>query len=146
MRTFPLLPILIAGAALAAPAAVLGFANPPPGKSGPPVVPYACDSGREASAVYESGSDYRHAKARITLDGRTLELRAAPTLYGVRYRGAAEEGGPALAWTLRGEQAWLTESPDEDGYAGEERELARCVRVRGAVPYAAAADGHDDDH
>ena len=80
----------------------------------------------------------------MTLDGHAYELEAAPTLYGVRYRGPGEGEGPPLAWTLRGEEAWLTEAPAEDSYAGEERTLARCVRVRGA--YAAFESGHGTDH
>jgi hypothetical protein len=141
MRT---LPACFAGALLAIPAAVLGYANPPPGKSGPPVVPYLCDDGHEATAIYESGNNFQHATAKVSYEGRTIELRAAPTLYGVRYRGEAESG--PLAWTLRGEEAWLTESPDEDSYAGEEQAIARCVRVRGVMPYAAADGSHGDDH
>lgn len=128
-------------ALLSIPAIAFGFSGPTAVKSGPPVVSYQCDGGRAASVVYESGSDYLHAKANVTLGGRTLELRSAPTLYGVRYRERRD--GPALAWTIRGEQAWLTESPDPDSYAGEEHRLASCVRVRGAV---VAADSHGDDH
>jgi hypothetical protein len=140
-----ILPACFAGALLAIPAALLGYATPPPGKSGPPVVPYLCHGGHEAVAIYESGSDFQHATAKITYEGRTIELRAAPTLYGVRYRGEGESGS-ALAWTLRGEEAWLTESPDEDSYAGDEPAIARCVRVRGVMPYAAAYGSHGDDH
>ena len=129
---------------LAAPALVFASSTPPPGKAGPAIVPYLCDGGRAASVVYESGSDYRHARALVTLDGRTLELRSAPTLYGVRYRAeAGEEGAAPLAWSLRGEEAWLTEAPDDDSYARQERALARCIRVRGI---AAAEPAHGDDH
>lgn len=130
-----------AASALIAPAIALAFSGPTAVKSGPPVIPYLCDGGRPASVVYESGSDYRHARALVTLDGRTLELGAAPTLYGVRYRSEGE--APALAWTLRGEQAWLTEAPDEESYAGEEHAVARCVRLRAAT---VAAEAHGDDH
>lgn len=125
----------------AIPAIAFAFSGPTAVKSGPPVVPYLCDGGRPASVVYESGSDYRHARARVTLDGRTLELRSAPTLYGARYRGDSE--GSAVAWTLRGEQAWLTKAPDEDSYTREEDALARCVRLRGS---SVASQGAGDDH
>lgn len=129
---------------LAAPALLFAASTPPPGKAGPAIVPYLCDGGRAASVVYESGSDYQHARALVTLDGRTLELRSAPTLYGVRYRAeTAEEGTAPLAWSLHGEEARLTEAPDADSYAREERELARCIRVRGM---AAAQPAHGDDH
>ncbi len=139
----------VAAALLATPTLVSSFSTPPPGKAAPPVVPYLCSDGRPASVIYESGSNYRHAKARLTYDGRTIELRSAPTLSGVRYRSEADgEHGPALAWSLRGEEAWLTESPDEESYTRQERELARCVRVRAAVTTGAAHsdEGHSDDH
>ena len=126
--------ICLAAALLAIPAALAGSSNPAPGKAEPAIVPYSCDGGRAASVVYQSGSDYLHARALITFDGRTVPMRSAPTLYGVRYRGEAAPDGRnvPLAWSLRGEEARLTESPDEQGYAAGERELARCVRRRGA--------------
>lgn len=134
------LAILGAAAALAAVPA-LAFASGGGGrvKSGPAVIPYLCDGGRAASVVYENG-DFRHGKATVTFDGQTLELGAAPTLYGLRYRGQGG-GAPVVAWTLRGEEGWLTESPSDDGYTREERPLARCIRVRGGAPSA-----HGDDH
>ena len=58
-----ILPACFAGALLAIPAVLLGYATPPPGKSGPPVVPYLCEGGHEATAIYESGSDFQHATA-----------------------------------------------------------------------------------
>ncbi len=115
-----------------------GFTTPP---SGPAVVPYECGEGRPALVLYESGNDFLHAKARVTYDGRTTEMSAAPTLYGVRYRSETNEGAP-LAWTLRGEQALLTESPDEESYTREERLIARCTRVRSG----GEAAGHSEDH
>src|SRR5262245_43974848 len=84
-------------------AALLLAGSNSPASNGPAPVPYACGDGRAASVVYESGNDYIHAKALVTLDGRTVELEAAPTLYGVRYRGHEGAGTP-LAWTLRGEE------------------------------------------
>jgi hypothetical protein len=137
----------IALALLGIPTIVVGYSTPPPGKAAPPVVSYQCNDGRAASVIYESGNDYVHAKARVTYDGRTFELEAAPTLYGVRYRGESAEEGMPLAWTLRGEQAWLTESPDADGYTRQERERARCVRLRGGSAEAVGAgDGHGEGH
>lgn len=141
MRSAP----VFAATLLALPAIAWGFATPTAVKSGPATIPYLCGDGRAATVVYENGSDYRHARARLTYEGRTVELRSAPTLLGLRYRGDGDGGAPAWAWTLRGEQARLTESPDEESYAGEERELDRCVRVRGAVAVA-THDGHGDDH
>ena len=130
-----------AAALLAAPAILPGSSTPAPGAAAPAVVPYLCDGGRTASVIYQSGSDYRHARALVTIDGRTLAMRAAPALYGVRYRGEAGADIP-LAWSLRGEAARLSESPDEESYAGEERDLVRCVRLRGGVPDEAHQAGH----
>ena len=143
--------ICITAALLAAPAALVAYSTPPAGKAGPAVVPYLCSDGHQAVAIYETGSGSRHARARLTYEGRTLEMEAAPTLYGGRYRSAAGSGeGAPLAWSLRGEEAWLTESPDADGYTREERALARCIRLRGALPADEESrehgEGHDGDH
>ena len=134
--------IWIAAALLAAPSIAFGFNTPPAGKAAPAVVPYLCSDGHTANVIYESGNDFVHASARLDYDGRTVELRAAPTLYGVRYRTAeATEGGAPLAWSLRGEQAVLSEAPEADSYTRAEHELARCIRVRGA---AAPVEGHSE--
>jgi hypothetical protein len=133
----------LAGAAVALlslPAAVFGASTPPPGKAAPAVVPYVCADGSLASVIYEHGGDYRHARALITHDARTLEMHAAPALYGVRYRSEAE---PALAWSLRGEEAWLTESPDADGYTRDEQPLLHCVRQRQLGASGPLGEGHD---
>ena len=131
----------VAAAALVAlPSMATGSGSVPAGKAEPPTIPYLCSDGQTASVVYRGGSDFRHAQALVSHDGRTFDLRAAPTLYGVRYRGQAD-GGPALAWSLRGEEAVLSEAPDADSYVRAERELLRCIRVRGAL----AADRHAAD-
>ena len=122
----------MAGAALAGlPSMAMASGGVRLGHSEPPTVPYLCSDGGTASVVYRGGSDFGHAQALVTHDGRTLDLRAAPTLYGVRYRGEAE-GGSLLAWSLRGEEAVLSEAPEADSYTRAERELLRCIRVRGA--------------
>ncbi len=132
------LPISLVAALLAFPAALSASGTPAPGKAEPAVVPYLCDGGRTAGVVYRGGSDYLHASALVAFDGRRFEMRSAPTLSGIRYRGdAGGDGAAALAWSLRGEEARLTESPAEDSYVEGEREIARCVRLRGALP----ADG-----
>ena len=129
-----------AAALVAVPALAIASGGGGRVKSGPAIIPYLCDGGRAASVVYESG-DFHHGRATVTFDGRSLELGAAPTLYGLRYRGE-EDGSSAVAWTLRGEEGWLTESPSEESYMNEERALARCVRLRGESP----ATMHVDDH
>ncbi len=137
----------LALALLSLSALAAGASTPPPGKAGPAVIPYVCGDGSLANVVYESGGDYRHARALVTHGGRTVALSAAPTLYGVRYR-TAQAGEPALAWSLRGEEAWLTESPDADGYTRDEREVTRCIRQRhlGTVEAHGADTGHGDSH
>ncbi len=136
-------PVWLAATILVAiPAIASAFSTPPPAKAGPAIVPYLCSEGVAASAMYENGSGSRHARALVTYRGETVALDQAPTLYGVRYR-AASPSGTTLAWSLRGEEAWLTESPDADGYTREERAIARCVRLRGAA--APADEGHDPD-
>jgi len=137
--------ILFAATLFAVPTIVSGYSSAPPPKAGPAIVPYLCNGGQPANVVYESGSDFIHAKALVTYDGRTVEMRAAPTLYGVRYRtDTSAEGGQPLAWSLRGEQALLTEAPADDSYTSEERALANCVRLRGAA--VAATESHGADH
>ena len=140
---------------LAVPTILFGSSGGGRVKSGPAIVPYQCSDGRPAEVVYESGSDYLHARALVTYDGRTVEMRAAPALYGVRYRSDGAAGdGRALAWSLRGEQAWLTESPDADGYTRDETAIARCTRLRGIAPahseghgdHGGHAEGHGQDH
>ena len=132
----------LAAALAAVPSVAFGFNTPAAEETGPAVVPYLCSDGQTANVLYESGSDYLHARARIEHDGRTVELNAAPTLYGVRYRAASADS-PILAWSLRGEQAVLTEAPDADSYTREEHELLRCIRVRGGAPVAAE---HHSEH
>ncbi|HEX8639622.1 MAG TPA: MliC family protein [Allosphingosinicella sp.] len=137
----------VAAALVAVPTALAASGTPAPRNSGPAPVNYICSDGHEASVVYESGSDFQHAKAIVSHEGRTIEMRAAPTLYGVRYRAEAAEGGAPLAWSLRGEEAWLTEAPDADSYTRQEQAIARCIRLRGAAPVqTASADSHGEDH
>lgn len=107
-------------------------------KSGPATVPYLCDGGRQASAIYEHGGDYQHAKVMLTFEGSTTELEAAPTLYGMRY---ASEATPALVWSVRGENALLAEAGNREDVTDEGRPIARCVRLRGAAP-AHSGDDH----
>lgn len=99
----------------------------------PPVVTYACDGGRTASAVYEHGGVFTQAKLRLTLDGRTTEMDAAPTLYGSRYRNEPSEAEPRrLIWATRGESAWLAEATEPYRSDLEGQRLINCHRQRGA--------------
>lgn len=114
-----------------------GFAGGGAVKSGPANVPYMCDGGRTATAIYEYGGVFRDAKVLLTFDGRTTELEAAPTLYGLRYMS---EGAQPLAWALRGEQAWLSEVTDANDVTSPGRPVAQCMRYRGS-PGAGTAHG-----
>ena len=144
-RSSPLAALGLIGAALILSAASGGgrVAN------SPAVVPYVCEDGRQASAIYEHGNDYLHAKVKLTFDGRTSELAAAPTLYGLRYRSEPSADEPrALVWSLRGETASLAEAGDPSDATDEGRPIARCTRLRGMVTTAMAGEaGHaSDDH
>jgi len=105
----------------------------------PAVVPYVCEDGRQASAIYEHGGDYLHAKVLLTFEGRTTELEAAPTLYGVRYRSEPSAEEPrTLLWSLRGERAALAETSDPNDVTSDGRPIARCTRLRTAALSASA--------
>jgi hypothetical protein len=110
-----------------------GFAGGGRVANAPPVVPYVCDGGRTASAIYQHGGVFIQARLRLTIDGRTSEMMAAPTLYGSRYLGEPSAGEPRrLIWSLRGEQAWLAEATEPYRSDGEGRRLLTCHRQRGA--------------
>jgi Membrane-bound lysozyme-inhibitor of c-type lysozyme len=124
------------------------FSGPVAPAQQPPVVPYVCEDGRPALAIYESGGDYLHAHVQLTYDGRTTELEAAPTLYGMRYRSAeGAGGGQAMVWSVRGEEGRLAETGNPDDVTDEGRQIARCTRLRSAGgTRTASAEGHGDDH
>ena len=110
----------------------------------PPVIAYACEDGRQAAAIYEHGNDYLHAKVRLTFDGHTSELEAAPTLYGLRYVGEPSAEEPrALMWSLRGERAWLAEAVEPHDVTSQGRPIVQCTRVRTAM--ASAEAGHSPE-
>lgn len=108
----------------------------------PQIIPYVCEGGRAASAVYEHGSVYQHAKVRLTVDGRTTELEAAPTLYGIRYRNEPSAAEPRhLIWAVRGESAWLAEATEPYRSDAEGQRLLSCHRQRGGAG-AHSSDSH----
>ena len=132
---------------LGIPSLAVGSGAPTPGKVEPQIVRYLCSDGHIANVVYQHGSDYRLAKATVSHEGHSYEMRSAPTLYGVRYRTlAAAEGSSPLAWSLRGEEAVLSEAPSDDSYTRPERELLRCTRLRGAAPDQAHGGEHGEGH
>ena len=106
MRALPLAAILLAGCATAHE------------QGGPAEIAYDC-AGREASIVYENGGWYPRARARLAFGGHDYALQSAPPTYGLRYVGET------IAWSARGEEAWISELQAEG-----EREIAHCVRVR----------------
>ena len=119
---------------------LIGFAFALSGYSGggrvanaPAIVPYVCDGGRTVSAIYEHGGVFRQARLRLTVDGRTSEMMAAPTLYGSRYLGEPTAAEPRrLLWALRGERAWLAEASDPYRSDREGARLLNCYRQRGS--------------
>lgn len=133
-------PILSISGLLGAGVLLCGYAGPGRVAASPAVVPYTCEDGRQIAAIYESGGDHRHAKVRVTYEGRTTELAAAPTLYGRRYLSAPSAEEPrSLMWSLRGEHAALAEATAPDDVTDAGRPIARCTRLRGPVVTAAAA-------
>jgi hypothetical protein len=100
----------------------------------PAVVPYQCEGGQTASAIYENGSDFRHAKVLLTHGGRTTELEAAPTLYGIRYRHEPSASDSRhLIWAVWGERAWLSEATEPYRSDSEGQRLLTCHRQRGGT-------------
>lgn len=96
---------------------------------GPAGMAYACSDGHAVRVAYEGGGYFPRATARLVRDGRTTELAAVPSASGLRYVGEAEGAVPASAWSVRGEEAWLSAL---DADHGEEREIAHCTRLRSA--------------
>lgn len=102
--------------------------------AGPAGLPYACGDGR-AARIYYDGGDPNRSPARLEFDGRTVLLRPAPAMSGLRYR--SESG---LVWSAQGDEARLSEAnPD-----GSEREVARCARIRDGA--TAPPPEHGEDH
>ena len=121
--------------------ALTGYAGGGRVANSPAVVPYVCEGGQTASAIYENGNNFRLAKVRLTVDGRVTELEAAPTLYGLRYRHEPSASDPRnIIWAVWGERAWLAEATDPYASDREGQRLLSCHRQRGvaAVHNAAA--------
>jgi hypothetical protein len=106
----------------------------------PAVVPYQCEGGQTASAIYENGNNFRLAKVLLTVDGRVTELEAAPTLYGLRYRHEPSATDPRnIVWAVWGERAWLAEATEPYRSDGEGQRLLNCHRQRGSAASQNAA-------
>src|SRR3954469_3705832 len=96
-------------------------------EAGHPTIPYACAGGKQALVAYEGGGYFPRAHARPTYDGRERELSGVPPTYGLRYVSEGGENAPITIWSVRAEEAWLTElAPGQS----EEREIAHCTRIR----------------
>ena len=108
---------------------------------GPAGIPYACADGKAARIFYEGGGYFPRARARLLYDSRTIEMQATPPTYGLRYvSDAGGDNDPILIWSVRGEEAWLSELAPEQA---EERELAHCTRQRaGGVPAEPEPEHH----
>lgn len=134
-RKSPMAAVALIGAAFM----LSGFAGGGAVRSGPATIAYACEGGQQASAIYENGGDFLHAKVLLTYGGRTSELEAAPTLFGIRYVGG--EGAQPLAWSVRGERAWLSEGIPADNVVDGGQTLAQCTRLRTTAADAGHAEG-----
>lgn len=137
IRSSTLACTLLTGIALA----LSGFAGGGRVANSPATVPYVCEGGQTAVAIYENGSNFRLAKVRVTVDGRTTEFEAAPTLYGIRYRHAPSASDPRhIIWAVWGENAWLAQATEPYASDREGQRLLSCHRQRGvaAVHNAAA--------
>ena len=99
-----------------------------PEEAGPAGIPYACAGGKQALVVYENGGYFPRARARLDYDGRELHLAAVPPTYGLRYVSEGGDNAPIMIWSVRAEEAWLTQL---DPGQTEEREIAHCTRFRG---------------
>jgi len=110
-----------------------------PDAPGPAGIPYACADGKPARIFYEGGGYYPRATARLDYDGRETPLSAVPPTYGLRYVSAGAGGTPILIWSVRGEEAWISEL---DPGQADERPLAHCTRIRAAGAAGAAEPSH----
>ena len=93
-----------------------------------PGIPYACADGKPARVFYTGGGYFPRARARLEYDGREYRLAAVPPTYGLRYVSDGADNAPIMIWSVRAEEAWLTEL---DPGRTEEREIAHCTRFRG---------------
>ena len=93
-----------------------------------PGIPYACADGKAARVFYTNGGYFPQARARLLYDGREIRLTAVPPTYGLRYVSEGGDATPIMIWSVRAEEAWLTEL---DPGRTEEREIAHCTRFRG---------------
>jgi hypothetical protein len=107
---------------------------------GPAGIAFSCADGRPARIFYEGGGDPARARARLLFDGHSFEMRAAPTLSGLRY--SSESGltpGSGLVWAAEGDEAVLIEMPAD-------REIVRCTRIRDGTPPTDETHGEHDHH
>ena len=93
-----------------------------------PGIPYACADGKPARVFYTGGGYFPRARARLEYDGREYRLVAVPPTYGLRYVTDGADNAPIMIWSVRAEEAWLTEL---DPGQSEEREIAHCTRFHG---------------
>ena len=104
-------------------------------------IAYRCADGHVARLVYENGGWFVKARASLVWDGRTVALQASPPTYGLRYVSADDAADPVLIWTVRGEEAWLSEIARNAAPDAPARELAHCTRVREGGEAPAAGEG-----
>ncbi len=135
-RSFPITATALIGAAFM----LSGFSGGGRVANAPATISYLCEDGRPATAIYENGGDFLHARMLLTYDGRTTELEAAPTQLGIRYAAAPAGSAQVLSWSLQGEQAFLTEVANPEDVVTPGRPIAQCMRQR-AMETASHSEG-----
>ena len=92
---------------------------------------YDCDNGDKITAVYD---DYRveNPKVFLTIKGNQYTLDQADAASGARYTSASGlSAGKAMEWWSKGNEAWLSEGPQNLHYLMSEGTLvASCKETR----------------
>ena len=92
---------------------------------------YDCDNGDKITAVYD---DYRveNPKVFLTIRGEQYILDRADAASGARYTSASGlSAGKAVEWWNKGDEAWLSEGPEDLQYLMSEGTLlASCKETK----------------
>lgn len=108
-------------------------------EKGPAGIPFSCSDGREMRVVSD-GAGPRGKLKLLFADGHPHELRAQPTIEGLRYAGEAD--GHMLVWSTDGIEGVLAQASAD---AAEEQEIARCRRAGWDGFKEGAAGHHGED-
>jgi hypothetical protein len=109
----------------------------------PPGVPYACEAGGDARAIYQAGGGPVAPRARVQHDGHVYELTADPSENGLRYVGT--EADMVVIWSVNGETAILSVIARDAPADAVPREIS-CPRRRAGTGEAAPAPEAPSHH